>query len=155
MVFAEPGPVPDVLWLYARGPGEEIRRWPLSTGVWTVGRGAGQTQQLQVPWDQSLSRRHFTLECQERGARVTRLESAANPLYWQGEPLDAFEVQSGEHFVAGQTRFQLLCKPTEVIPTPAHEFTMAHGARQRLQEQKASECLQVLTKLLPALRRAP
>jgi adenylate cyclase len=94
------------------------------------------------------------LECQERSARVTRLESAANPLYWQGEPLDAFEVQSGEHFVAGQTRFQLLCKPTEVIPTPAHEFTMAHGARQRLQEQKASECLQVLTKLLPALRRA-
>jgi class 3 adenylate cyclase len=85
---------------------------------------------------------------------VRRLESASNPVYWQGQPSENFFVQSGEHFVAGQTRFQLLLKPTEVIPTPAHEFTIAHGARQRLQEQKASECLQVLTKLLPALRRA-
>ncbi len=144
----------DVLWLYARGPEDRTCRWPLTLGTWTVGRGTGTGQQLQVPWDPSLSRRHFTLDCQARSARVERLEGAANPLFWQGKAADQFEVQSGEHFVVGGTRFQLLLRPTEVIPKTTHEFTLAHGARQRLQELKASECLQALTRLLPSLRRA-
>lgn len=146
--------MPDVLWLYARGPSDETRRWPLTPGLWTVGRASGEGQHLQVAWDPSLSRRHFTLLCGAQGATVARLENAVNPIYWQGQPSDTFAVASGEHFAVGQTRFQLLLKPTEVIPTPAHEFTLAHGARQRLQEQKAADCLQVLTRLLPDLRRA-
>jgi adenylate cyclase len=146
--------MPEVLWLYAHGPCDETRRWPLAPGLWTVGRAEGEGQQLQVSWDPSLSRRHFTLRCHSEGALVSRLPNAANPVYWHGQACESFEVSSGEHFVVGQTRFQLLLKPTGVIPTPAHEFTLAHGARQRLQEQRAADCLQVLTRLLPTLRQA-
>lgn len=143
----------EVLWLYAHGVNDETKRWPLAAGFWTVGRAQGEGA-LQVPWDSSLSRRHFTLECQDDRVMVSKLETAANPIFWQGKPCDVFEVRSGQHFVVGETRFQLMLKPTEVIPTPAHEFTIAHGARQRLQEQKAADCLQVLTRLLPTLRQA-
>jgi adenylate cyclase len=153
--------MPDVLWLYARGPNEETRRWPLAPGLWTVGRAPAQSDgqapephSLQVPWDPTLSRRHFTLRCNQTDVEITRLESAANPIYYQGQARDHFSLPCGEHFVVGQTRFHTLLKPSEEIPTPAQEFTIAHGARRRLQEQKAAECLQVLTRLLPTLRQA-
>ena len=90
----------EVLWLYARGPEEQVRRWPLSEGRWVVGRGKGAEGQLEIPWDQALSRRHFELECRGQMAEVRLLPSVSNPVFLRGLPEDEFTVQAGEHFVA-------------------------------------------------------
>ena len=144
----------EVLWFYARGPKEELRRWPLGPGQWLVGRGQPKPGKLDIPWDPALSRRHFTISPQSDGLLVEKCEEASNPVFWQGEPNSAFELKPGEHFVAGDTRFQLLRKAMEETPDPAQEFTLAHGTRQRLRQQRAQECLQALTRLLPELKGA-
>lgn len=144
----------EILWFYARGPDEQLRRWPLVPGRWVVGRGASDPGKFAIPWDPALSRRHFVITNQGNGARVEVEERAANPVFWQGEPCREFELESGQHFVAGETRFQVLLRAAEESPAPAQEFTLAQGARQRLREQRAQECLQALTRLLPRLKGA-
>lgn len=101
-----------------------------------------------------MSQQHFRLVCQGLSLKVERLEKASNPLYFKGESQERFAIQGGEHFVVGETRFQVLVKEMQESPSSAQEFTLAHDARQRLQEHRAAECLQALTRLLPALREA-
>ncbi len=144
----------NVLWLYARGPQEQTLRWPLGPGRWLVGRIQTQPHQLVVPWDSNLSRQHFLVACDGESVDIRRCETASNPVFWKGEPCQAFRIHPGEHFVAGQTRFQCVLKSMQESPESALEFTLAHGARQRLQEKRANECLEALTRLLPSLRAA-
>jgi len=136
------------LLLVAQSPQGEKRRWTLAE-VSIVGRSHPQApaELLQVEGDERLSRQHFRIEPGDGKARVERLPQARNPLVFEGDEQDRFELRVGQFFFAGRTQFFLVQAPT------AGEFTLVGQARQRARQRRAEEYFGAVIELLSLLRR--
>jgi len=88
-------------------PALRVRLDPARPAV--IGRADGV--EIRVDTDLHVSRRHAQVRLEDGGVRVTTLEGSANPVFHQGDRSPDFELQPGDHFVIGRTRFVLLDEP--------------------------------------------
>jgi adenylate cyclase len=104
-----------------------------------------------VPWDPFVSRRHAELTWRNNRLKVRKVAGATNPLFHNGRPSDAFEVQLGGAFVIGRTVFAVA--ESVLTPHPADSpplletRTIAHHELNRLKFRDAPHRLDVLSKL--------
>jgi adenylate cyclase len=140
------GPRPDDHWRRPLPPGGGI----------VLGRAP---EAWPVPWESFLSRRHAELVGKGGRFKVRRLPGAANPIFHNGKVADAFDLQSGEAFVIGQTVFTLAASR----PTPSEgdgrvlleARTIGHHELERLKFRDAPHRLDVLSKLPEIISSAP
>ena len=146
--------------LIATGPMGQTLRVPLPPvedgRPLTVGRRDGA-----VAWEAHLSSAHATVQPLPGGrARVRRIESAANPVFFHGRPAAAFDMVAGEHFVIGKTTFTLLLrdgsggKSTAAAAAGARptdgeltEFTFEHSRLRKVAFRDASSRIELLARL--------
>jgi adenylate cyclase len=93
--------------LIAQGPHRQQRwrrRLPQQQQI-ILGRDAGP---WSASWDGMISRQHVALQLEPEGLVVKAVESARNPVFFQGKQRHKFRLRSGEHFVIGQTSFMMV-----------------------------------------------
>jgi adenylate cyclase len=91
--------------LTAIGP-ELHQRWqkPLSEGE-VVRLGRAPRTGWKVPWDLTISREHADLIWQNEQLSVRCLETARNPIDFNGREAHEFVLRAGESFQIGKTKF--------------------------------------------------
>lgn len=87
-----------------------------------VGRGEGAG--LRFVAEPALSRAHAEAILDGDSLQVRRLPSAANPLFFRGEPREEAVLASGQHFVVGRTRFWFRCGTETGEQTPQYQHTL-------------------------------
>lgn len=94
--------------LIVTGPddGQAVRRKLGSGDRILIGRTSSAG--LCIDWEPALSREHVRVSVGDRMATVSRLPSASNPIFYQGQARDDFELAAGESFAVGLTRFRLV-----------------------------------------------
>lgn len=105
---------------------------------------------LVVPWDQQISRRHAQLMLENDLLIVETLQEAHNAIYFNGEAVRHCTVGPGEHFVIGQTCFQLenqQFNASTPIAAPVDEVTFSRQALQNVQFRDADKRIEVLSNL--------
>lgn len=66
----------------------------------------------EVPWDGMISRRHVRIVARDDDRiEVTRIPTARNPVFHQGDATERFVLVPGDHFVIGHTTFTLANRP--------------------------------------------
>ncbi len=145
-----------MLYLVAQGP-ETQQRWRrrLSESE-TVHLGRTQVG-WRVEWDLQVSRLHALLTNSEGRLRVQRVKDASNPIFFQGNQLDEFFVSPGDHFVIGQTRFQLVKEDVHVtmdLPSPDAERNYRRDNLRRVGYRDAEKKIAVLSQLPDIISRA-
>ncbi len=138
-----------MLYLVAQGP-EPEQRWRrrLPGGV-PVFLGREATD-WQVDWDSQISRHHVELLRQQGRLRIKRLPAATNPVFFRGNKLDEFVISPGDHFVIGQTRFQLVADKVHVtmdLPSPDAEQNFQPEKLRRGSYRDAGQRIAVLSQL--------
>ena len=115
--------------------------------VLTLGR---QSPPWEVPWDSQVSRRHAQLQLDKDELVVKRLESATNPLFFQGQPLDTFTVGPHQKFVIGRTTFLLLPSQavvTQNAPDPIHQRSFTDEFLRKVNYRDVRGRLEILGEL--------
>lgn len=108
---------------------------------------------LPVSWDRQISRRHVRLRLVDGGVQVARLSSASNPLFFAGREVEECLVRPGEHFVLGETSFQLVDAAGEESPLdspeaqPVEEVTFDRLDLERVRFRDADRRIDVLSHL--------
>jgi hypothetical protein len=105
--------VPDLI---AQGPqvGNRWRRLLPLEGVVLLGRDCGE---YSAPWDDEISRQHCELRLVDGKLRVRQLPAGKNALWFRGREVEDCELEAGDHFVVGSTRFHLADDVASVAPT--------------------------------------
>lgn len=119
-----------------------------------VGRQAGN---WSVPWDDRISREHVLLFWNGNQLTVERLETAVNPIFFQGRAADRLELSPGEHFVIGNTTFTLSGERVQVTldaPRPTREQTFSTAELSRIAFRNAQERLELLGRLPDLIQSA-
>lgn len=112
--------------------------------------GRDGNAEICIPWDPRISRRHVTLRVDDGTIEVARLRDAANPLFAQGQAQESVRLSVGEHFVLGETAFQLRRSesPSTVSGRqPAREYTFDRNELARVRYQDADKRIDVLANL--------
>src|SRR5689334_9756446 len=115
-----------------------------------------QALDWSTPWDERISRQHAEIVYQDGRLWVTRLESARNPVFFEGQRADHFALLPGEHFVIGETTFSLAEERALVsldLPRPNHQqtFTVDELHRQPFREpDKRIDALSRLPQIINA-----
>ncbi len=139
----------DVLELVAQGQ-EPTQRWrqSLTPGQrYSIGRDPQAT--LSVPWDLRISRRHVEIDVHLDHLRLTRIDSACNPLFFAGESVATCRVEVGQHFVIGSTTFHLTPTETEIgaSAAPFEEVAFKPQDLRKIRYQDPENRIEVLTHL--------
>ena len=144
--------MPDLI-AQGRQPEHRWRRRLESGAQHVVGR---QALGWSTPWDDRISRQHVEVAYRDGKLLVTRLESARNPVFFQGHRADHFALRPGEHFVIGETTFSLADERVDVsldLPRPNHQqtFTIDDLHRQPFrQPDKRIDALSRLPEIISA-----
>ncbi len=105
---------------------------------------------LVVPWDPQISRRHARLVLESDRLQVEVLEDAPNPIYFSGQEVRQCTISAGQHFVIGQTCFQLESPQwgnTTPASSPIDEVTFSRQALQGVRFRDADKRIEVLSNL--------
>jgi adenylate cyclase len=138
--------------LIAHGPQAEHWKMPLHEGT-RASLGRAADADLSAPWDPKISRRHVQLRVTPEGVEVTRLPSTANPLFFAGREVQECLVRPGEHFVLGETTFQLVDDRLDLSPSaspgsqPLEELTFDRRQLERIRFRDADKRIDVLAHL--------
>lgn len=113
--------------------------------------------QWNVPWDLLVSRSHA--RCHWDGVRlhVHRLPEATNPIFFQGEATDEFHVAPDQHFVIGDTSFQLVTQRvdlTEELPEPFQEKAYQHSVLKKTRFRDSDHRIELLGRLPDLIQNA-
>lgn len=109
-----------------------------------------QADDLSVPWDRQISRRHASLTLSGESLRVGRVPGSGNPIFFKGAQNDSFEVAPGEHFVIGETTFTFSCDQamaTVDMPSPVGERTFTQQFLRQVRYRDADRRIEVLNRL--------
>ena len=115
------------------------------------------TRTFSVPWDNRISRRHVQMTLHNGRVNVVKLDSAANPVFHNGAQEDVFWLNSGEHFVIGETTFTLTFDRAEAtldVPIPVSQQTFSHDFLERVKYRDADRRIEVLSRLLDLISSA-
>jgi CRP-like cAMP-binding protein/Fe-S-cluster-containing hydrogenase component 2 len=112
--FGEMGLLPPVFRVRAKGQqAGQVAEGAVSDAILTAGRGPRVANSLAVPWDEFISREHFTMRVEGRQVRVSRLATGKNPLTYRMQPSEDFLISPGESFVVGGTTFEFVEDPLQ------------------------------------------
>ncbi|MDB5391334.1 MAG: cyaB 3 [Planctomycetaceae bacterium] len=136
--------------LIAVGP-EPRQRWRIRLQLgerYVLGRDHDGI--LVVPWDAQISRKHVEVLLSDETVLIQALPQAINPLFHNGVQVQNCELKEGEHFVIGQTSFQIH-NPRAASATPAaspvDEVTFSRQALQGVRFRDADKRIEVLSNL--------
>jgi CRP-like cAMP-binding protein/Pyruvate/2-oxoacid:ferredoxin oxidoreductase delta subunit len=112
--FGEMGLLPPVFRVRAKGlkPGQLAEVAVSATPV-KIGRAAGGSDAIPIPWDEYMSREHATVRVEGKQLRILRLPTGKNPLMFRMKPVDTALVSPGETFVIGETTFEVVEDPLQ------------------------------------------
>lgn len=68
---------------------------------------------LPVPWDMAISREHADVSFQDGRLQIRCLESARNPISYNGKPVREAILRFGESFRIGTTMFRVIHPPSD------------------------------------------
>lgn len=108
-----------------------------------------------VPWDRLISREHAYIRLVDDQLEVRELDTARNPIFFEGEQCKKFLVSPNCEFRIGETtfRFELPKPPPAGKPTVVeHTFAREHVTSPLF--QNASGCLEVLCKMPSLIKQA-
>lgn len=136
--------------LTASGPddGQELEQTLRPGQSYLIGRDA--TADIVVPWDDRISRRHARLTVRNGSVEVERLESARNPLFFEGLQKDHFRAPLGRHFVVGETTFQIGRPETATSVSseePIRQITFDRADLEKVRYRDANKRIAVLANL--------
>ena len=106
--------------------------------------------ELVVPWDQQISRRHAQLALSVDRLTVRKLEQTRNPICFGGQEVQTCEIVAGQHFVIGNTSFQLenlQSLATTPSTSPIDEVTFSRQVLQAVRFVDADKRIEVLSNL--------
>ena len=129
------------------------RRLPLGQAV-VLGR---KSPPWDVPWDRFISAEHARLLWDGRRLHLERLPQTANPVFFQGEEVQQAELEPGQSFHIGETRFLLVQQRIEVVqdlPQPLHEQTFTAQFLRQLSFRNAAARLEALSRLPRVMQEA-
>jgi adenylate cyclase len=136
--------------LTATGPhdGQQLEQ-PLRAGhTYLIGRDA--TADVVVPWDDRISRRHARLTVRNGSVEVEQLESAKNPVFFEGLQKNHFRAPLGRHFVVGETVFQISRPETATAVSseePIRQVTFDRAELEKVRYRDADKRIAVLANL--------
>jgi adenylate cyclase len=81
--------------------------------------GRAEDAELRLDEEPRLSRRHAELSLQAGKLRVRRLPEASNPIFRAGAAAAEFEIEPGDYFVIGHTRFWFFADGAAKAPAAA------------------------------------
>ena len=144
----QPRQTTTVLHLVIQGPNSRQRlRHPLPPEA-TLSLGREGDNDVPVPWEGSLSRRHARLKCEADHVDVEMLPSAANPLFERGSAVRQCRVRAGDHFVVGETSFWVAAAaPSSSPKDPAEEVAFTRQQLQQVRFRDADRRIEVLSRL--------
>lgn len=141
------------MFLIAKGPTPaDTWRKPLPSAVpILLGRDSAE---WSAPWEPFLARKHAELTARGNKLKVRKLATAANPVFHNGHPDDAFDLTPGGSFVVGRTSFTFaLVEGPDSPPSPSDarplldQLTAGRHELDRLAFRDAPHRLDVLSKL--------
>ena len=104
-----------------------------------------------VPWDRLISREHAYIRLVDEQLEVRELDTARNPIFFEGKQCKEFLVEANSEFCIGETTFRFeLHKPAPAGKPTVVEHTLAREHVTAPLFKNASDCLEVLCKM-PAL----
>lgn len=108
------------------------------------------TKPWSVGWDDRISRRHVSIRLKGGILSVEKLESATNPLFFDGTERESVDLEPGQAFVIGQTTFTLSqsqALATQDLPNPISQKTFTHKFLKQVDYRDAERRLAVLGQL--------
>lgn len=135
----------------AVSPDGKRHEWTLDAEEYHVGRADGQVRphHLAVEGDPHLSRLHFSVLADRGRLKVRRNAGARNPIFWNGQENDEFEITVGQFFTTGKTQFGLR---RELAPG---EQTLFGFSKEKARLRRLQDCFDAVIQLLERLRRDP
>ncbi len=128
------------------GHPDEILSFPLAAGQ-TYVLGRASSADLQVPWDERISRRHVELQLQDGTLWVRRLEQTRHPVFFDGHAVDECRVKASGRFVLGTTVFKLVHASEAVAERPVEERAFSPQQLRRIRYRDPENRIAVLTHL--------
>jgi len=118
--------------------------------------GRADTADLTTDWDRQISRHHVKLEPTPDGLRLALLEEAANPVFVDGQEIRSADLQPGQSFVIGGSRFELRQVTQSNSPGSPDVQQLAIDRRQlqQLRYEDADKRIEVLTSLPAVIRES-
>lgn len=83
---------------------------------------------------------------------VSKAPKAKNPVFFQGRECQSFELEPGQSFISGKTRFLLQLSGSGSSEIPTTEFTLSRSEYHNIVRPKIHECFRALADILPELR---
>ena len=111
------------------GPGKELLKFELGENQ-SVVLGRTEESDWVVPFERYLSRRHIELRVTAGKLQVKRLPGTTNPIFHKGGEKEDFQLESGDQFVVGRTRFifNVKSKDSEIESSPLLRYSMEEPA---------------------------
>ncbi|MEZ6125234.1 MAG: adenylate/guanylate cyclase domain-containing protein [Planctomycetaceae bacterium] len=121
---------------------------------YALGRAADND--IVCDWDDRISRHHAVLTAGSRGVRLQLREAAANPAFCEGRSVREADLKSGQSFVLGDTRFEVLQVTQSDSPGNQSFQQLAIDRRQlkNLRYEDADKRIEVLTSLPAVIRES-
>lgn len=115
----------------------------------------GETD-LTITWDDSVSRHHAVLECVPGGLKVSKAESASNPIFVGGEAVDQEVVPTGQSFVVGKTRFEFqnVTQTDSSQSSPMQQMSVDRQKLKQVRYEDADKRIEVLASLPAVIRES-
>lgn len=137
--------------LIAVDPEGVKRSWSLEHPQYTVGRepAPDSINPIPVPGDKHLSRHHFSIRVKDESVDVLRSAKGRNPLFFNGQQLDEFELKPGQVFYTGKTQFSIVLSSDGAA---TNRFTLGRSTKERARLRQLEECFGAVLSLLSALR---
>jgi adenylate cyclase len=131
--------------LIAIGKGKQQRWWQSLPADQAVLLGRAPRNGWSVPWDRLISREHAVVRLDAGVLHVEELETARNPIFFQGEPCKSFDLDPNGEFRIGETtfRFEVRENVAAVNPTVV-EHTLGDAQLPPGRFENASACLEAL-----------
>ncbi len=112
--------------------------------------GRSSDADVQILWDDRISRKHALLVVQQNQVSVQKYPDAGNQIFLSGNAVDQFLLESGSSFVIGSTTFQLInetssfSSPSE---SPLEEVTFKPNELLKVKYRDADQRIDVLAHL--------
>lgn len=141
--------------LIAIGKDEKQQWWQSIPEGEEVLLGRAPRTGWSVPWDRLISREHAYVRLVNDQLQVRELDTARNPIFFEGQQCKEFVVAPDSEFRIGETTFRFeLHKPAPSHKPTVVEHTLAREHVTAPMFQNASSCLQALCKMPQLIQQA-
>lgn len=136
--------------------GHRLDREFLLVGGETYVLGRSDDANLQVNWDDLISRRHVELHAEADGVTIKRIAEKSNPIFVDGAVIAVARLSSGDAFVIGSSRFELQQVSQSDSPgrQPIQQLAIDRQQLQRVRYDDAAKRIDVLTSLPAVIRES-